>query len=57
MKKDDTLPERLLKEKRQAPMDHNTIPLDKMLDDYYKLRGYDSNGIPKPEKLKAIGID
>lgn len=56
-RKDDTLPDRILKEKRTSPVDKGNIPLDKMLDSYYALRGYDNNGIPTPKKLKALGID
>lgn len=55
-RKDDQLPQRILKEKRTNPSDKGNIPLEKMLDDYYKLRGYDENGIPKPETLKRLGI-
>jgi aldehyde:ferredoxin oxidoreductase len=28
-----------------------------MLDEYYHLRGWDGNGIPTPEKLKALGLE
>jgi aldehyde:ferredoxin oxidoreductase len=28
-----------------------------MLDEYYRLRGWDENGIPKKEKLKELGLD
>jgi aldehyde:ferredoxin oxidoreductase len=30
---------------------------EKLLDEYYELRGWDSNGIPKPETLKRLGMD
>ncbi|MBW6464592.1 MAG: aldehyde ferredoxin oxidoreductase family protein [Firmicutes bacterium] len=30
--------------------------LDKMLDEYYEKRGWDSNGIPTPETIKAYGL-
>jgi len=30
---------------------------DAMLDEYYQLRGWDKNGIPTPEKLKALGLE
>ncbi len=33
------------------------VHLDKMLPDYYILRGWDSNGIPTPEKLKELGLE
>jgi aldehyde:ferredoxin oxidoreductase len=28
-----------------------------MLDEYYRLRGWDANGIPSAEKLKDLGLD
>ncbi len=31
--------------------------VDYLLDDYYKLRGWDQNGIPTKEKLEALGLD
>ncbi len=55
-RKDDLLPHRMLNEKRTSPNDKENIPLKRMLDDYYKLRGYDNDGIPKPETLKRMGI-
>lgn len=30
--------------------------LDEMLDEYYALRGWDKNGIPKKQKLKELGL-
>ncbi len=30
---------------------------EKLLDKYYELRGWDSNGKPKPEKLKELKLD
>jgi aldehyde:ferredoxin oxidoreductase len=55
-RKDDTLPERLLKEPREEDLKKRTVPLEKMLDKYYKLRGYDANGIPTVDTLKELGI-
>ncbi|MEM2412718.1 MAG: aldehyde ferredoxin oxidoreductase family protein [Candidatus Bathyarchaeia archaeon] len=31
--------------------------LELMLDDYYEVRGWTRDGIPTPEKLKALGMD
>jgi aldehyde:ferredoxin oxidoreductase len=28
-----------------------------MLDDYYRLRGWDEQGIPSPQRLSELGID
>lgn len=55
-RKDDTLPERMLNEGRLNDPDKRTVPLNAMLDNYYKLRGYDSNGIPTPGLLKSLQI-
>jgi aldehyde:ferredoxin oxidoreductase len=31
--------------------------LHEMLPEYYKLRGWDENGVPTREKLKELGLD
>jgi aldehyde:ferredoxin oxidoreductase len=56
-RKDDTLPDRFLKEGRKNDPANRTVPLDKMLDRYYRLRGYDENGIPTTTTLKKYGIN
>ncbi|MEA2088068.1 MAG: aldehyde ferredoxin oxidoreductase C-terminal domain-containing protein, partial [Candidatus Caldatribacteriota bacterium] len=56
-RKDDTLPMRILKEPiKTGPSKGEIEELDKMLDDYYKVRGWDKNGAPTNEKLKALGL-
>ncbi len=30
---------------------------DQLLDHYYRLRGWDKNGIPTPEKIKELGLE
>jgi aldehyde:ferredoxin oxidoreductase len=56
-RKNDTLPRRLLKEAMPTgPSKGNTVPLDQMLDEYYDLMGWDSNGIPVPERLQELGL-
>ncbi len=55
-KKDDTLPDRFLKESRKYESKNKRIPLNKMLKKYYKIRGYDNNGIPKKETLQKLSI-
>jgi aldehyde:ferredoxin oxidoreductase len=55
-RKDDTLPERLLKEGRASDPLKKTVPLKKMLSRYYKLRGYDSDGVPNSKTLKRLEI-
>ncbi len=40
------------------PVRHAIIKdFDAMLDRYYELRGWDSNGIPTPETLRRLGLD
>jgi len=56
---DDTLPPRLLTQGRNSDPDHRVVPLEKMKTAYYRIRGYDENGIPSKrlrEKLK-INMD
>ncbi len=54
----DTLPERLLKEPMpEGPQKGNTVRLSEMLPEYYKLRGWDENGVPAGETLKRLGLD
>ena len=55
-RKDDTLPDRFLKEHREEDLHKRTVPLEKMLDKYYKLRGYDTSGIPTVDTLKRLDI-
>jgi aldehyde:ferredoxin oxidoreductase len=58
---DDTLPERLLMEplKTGASQGHRISPEDRdfMLDEYYHLHGWDAQGVPTPERLKALGLE
>ncbi len=58
-RKDDTLPERLLKEKAPlGPPKGQVVELDEMLDEYYNYRGWDpETGVPTPEKLKQLGLE
>jgi len=54
---DDTLPKRLLKEPMpEGPAKGHVVELDKMLPKYYKVRGWDENGVPTQEKIKELGI-
>ncbi len=59
---DDTLPKRLLKElQRKDDKDSkvnkaNFVSLDKMLKKYYKIRGWDKNGVPTKKRLKKLGL-
>jgi aldehyde:ferredoxin oxidoreductase len=50
---DDTLPPRMLTD---SPPGGRVVNLAPMLDEYYRIRGWDENGIPKSEKLKQLGL-
>lgn len=55
--RDDTLPERLLKEPvKNGPAKGRVVELEKMLPEYYKIRGWNNEGIPTEEKLKELGL-
>ena len=53
---DDTLPGRFLHEARGDDPEGRVVPLEAMLDKYYRLRGFDRNGIPTSQTLKKLGI-
>lgn len=56
-RKDDTLPQRLLDLARNDGMAAGVLPeLDKMLEEYYQLRGWNKNGIPTERKLEELGL-
>ncbi|NLJ77741.1 MAG: aldehyde ferredoxin oxidoreductase family protein [Tissierellia bacterium] len=60
-RKDDTLPRRLMEEPIKEGLSQgeriSQEDLDYMLDEYYKARGWDEEGIPTPEKLRELGIE
>lgn len=54
---DDTLPKRMLEEPIPAgPAAGKVSPLREMLPIYYEKRGWNAEGIPSEEKLRALGI-
>ena len=54
---DDTLPERLLKDAAKAgPAEGKVSGLDKMLPEYYELRGWSSDGVPTSETVERLGL-
>jgi aldehyde:ferredoxin oxidoreductase len=59
-RKEDTLPKRYFDEPiSEGPAQGEVILLeafDKMLDEYYRLHGWDERGIPKKESLKKLGL-
>ncbi|MDH4264352.1 MAG: aldehyde ferredoxin oxidoreductase family protein [Deltaproteobacteria bacterium] len=56
--KEDTLPPRLLKEPMpDGPAKGHVVELDVLLQDYYQVCNWDKQGVPKPEKLKELGLE
>jgi aldehyde:ferredoxin oxidoreductase len=58
-RKDDTLPDRFLKEPiPDGPTKGQVVNLEPMLDEYYQLRGWDKDsGLPTKEKLVELGLE
>ena len=55
---DDTLPDRILNEPaREGTAKGKTAELGKLLPEYYALRGWDENGVPKAETLSRLGLE
>lgn len=53
----DTMPDRLLKEPMpREPAKGQIFELDKLVEDYYKVRGWDERGRPTKEKLSELGL-
>lgn len=55
-RQDDTLPERFLLQPQKDDFKKRLVPLEPMKKKYYKLRGYDKNGIPEKALKKKLGI-
>ena len=53
---DDALPERLTKQPQDPMVPESKVPLGALKKDYYSIRGWDLNGLPKQEKLVKLGI-
>jgi aldehyde:ferredoxin oxidoreductase len=53
---DDTLPPRLLNEPATGASAGQVSHLEDMLDEYYRTRGWDENGVPRPAKLEQLGL-
>lgn len=56
-KDDDTLPQRMLEEPMpEGPAKGHVVELDEMLPKFYRLRGWDENGVPTDAKLAELGL-
>ena len=55
---DDTIPRRFLEEPAPAgPGKGTVVNLERMLKEYYEIRGWDEEGNPRPEKLQELGLE
>ena len=55
--RDDTLPGRLLKDAaKTGPAQGRTTGLDRMLPEYYEIRGWTPDGVPSNETLSRLGV-
>jgi aldehyde:ferredoxin oxidoreductase len=56
-RKDDSLPPRMLQEPlTEGASKGHVVPLEELLTDYYKQRGWDAEGRPTREKLAELGL-
>ena len=56
--KDDTLPKRMTEEPlKDGPAKGRVVKLAPQLEEYYRYRGWDANGVPKKDKLKMLGLE
>ena len=56
-KKDDDLPIRLKTEPAKTGGSKGSVSqVEKMLPEYYELRGWDANGVPKADTVKRLGL-
>ncbi len=56
-KKHDTLARRFTHEPLNPENAASKVPLDKMLPEYYRIRGWDENGIPTRLTLRRLGLN
>ncbi|MDA8665772.1 aldehyde ferredoxin oxidoreductase family protein [Litoricolaceae bacterium] len=56
-KEDDQLPKRLTTEPaKEGPAKGLVAGVPEMLPEYYEIRGWDKEGVPKADKLKSLGL-
>jgi len=55
-RRDDRLPARLLRAFDEGPVAGSSPDLESMLDEFYRLRGLDEQGMPRPETLARLGL-
>ena len=53
----DTLPKRFFTEPlKEGPCRDRVVELDQLIEEYYLVRGWDSDGIPTDETLRELGL-
>ena len=56
--KDDNLPKRFTEEPlKDGPAKGRVVNLAAQLEEYYRYRGWDAQGVPKKEKLNQLGLE
>ncbi|MFW9950349.1 MAG: aldehyde ferredoxin oxidoreductase family protein [Candidatus Thorarchaeota archaeon] len=55
-RKDDRIPPRLQYPLEKGLTKNKIVEINNMLDEYYKLRGWDTNGVPTLKKMSKLGI-
>jgi len=53
---DDRLPQRLMTVLEQGPTEGSRPDMERMLDEFYRLRDFDQRGIPRREALEALDL-
>jgi len=56
-REDDRLPPRFLEEEASGPASGQLFEQDVMLNEYYRSRGWDQEGVPTKNKLKELGLE
>lgn len=54
--KDDRLPARLMMALETGPTEGSVPDMDRMLAEFYELRGFNADGVPENEVLKNVGL-
>jgi aldehyde:ferredoxin oxidoreductase len=53
---DDRMPRRMLEEAREVGGSEQVPPFEPMLQEYYRIRGWDEQGTPLPDTLEELGL-
>ena len=53
---DDRLPKRLTDVPQIADVPQSKVPLEEMKPEYYRIRGWDANGVPTEAKMRQLGL-